>query len=80
MGETKSMLNQILEIRDDNSTEPDWRVWIAIERLAQHLDSLSGEPSEEPIARLTADRRKPQNVEVTWGAPVSRRAEDLPQG
>lgn len=80
MGEMKSLLNQVLAIRDDNSTEPDWRVWIAIERLAQHLDELGGEPSEEPIARLTADRSKPKSFEVTFGAPVSRRGEDLPQG
>lgn len=68
MGETKSLLNQILEIRDDSSTDPDWRVWIAIERLAEHLDGLSGEPSEEPIARLTANKPRRDDVEITWGA------------
>lgn len=69
MGETTSLLNQVLAIRDDRTTDPDDRVWVAIELLAQHLD---GETSEEPIARLSADKLKPRKVEVTFGAPASR--------
>lgn len=76
MGESKSLLNQILAIRDDRTTDPDDRVWVAIELLAQHLD---GESDEEPIARFTADKPKPRKVEITYGGPESRRTEDALQ-
>lgn len=76
MGESKSLLNQILAIRDDHATDPDDRVWVAIELLAQHLD---GESDEEPIARPTANKSKPRRLEVSWGAPESRRTEDALQ-
>lgn len=76
MDETSSLLNQVLAIRDDHTTDPDDRVWVALELLAQHLD---GETDETPIARLTTDKPKPRRLEVTWGALASRATEDALQ-
>lgn len=43
MGETKSLLNQVLAIRDDYSAHPDDRVWVVLELLAKRIDEIAGD-------------------------------------
>ncbi|MGK3947440.1 hypothetical protein [Microbacterium sp. K2] len=68
MGETKSLLNQVIAMRDDRTMDPDLRPWAAIELLAQRLDELSPDQTEELIGTRTVDKRGPGKFEVTWGA------------
>ncbi|MEX0158229.1 MULTISPECIES: hypothetical protein [unclassified Microbacterium] len=78
MGETKSLLNQVIAMRDDQTMDPDLRPWAAIELLAQRLDELSPDQTDELIGTRTVDETGPGKVEIWWGKPPATTAPKPP--